>query len=131
VHFRYLRYGPHTLRPVIPLVVQYGDKLARYEVLVDSGADINLFSAELGEFLGIDVASGDSGTLQGATGVPETYYLHPVRIIVSSQAYRVHAGFSQAVGKGRHGLVGQQGFFDLFKVTFDLLNEDIELLPVD
>jgi hypothetical protein len=131
VRFKYLRYPPNILRPVIPIVVQAGDRSARYEVLVDSGADISLFSAELGEFLGIDVASGEPGKLVGVTGVPEIYYLHPVRIIVGGRAYSVQAAFSQSVGRGRHGLVGQQGFFDLFKITFDFLNEDIELVPVD
>jgi Aspartyl protease len=131
VRFKYLRYVPNTLRPVIPIEVQYGDQSARYEVLVDSGADMNVFGVELGEFLGIDVASGEPGRFFGATGVPETYYRHSVRIIVDGRSYHVQAAFSQSIGKRRHGIVGQQGFFDLFKVTFDLLHEDIELMPVD
>ena len=55
--FRYARYNGKTLRPVIPIKVKNGIKEIGYQVLVDSGADLCLFDAQIGEFLGVDVKS--------------------------------------------------------------------------
>ncbi|MBI5400829.1 MAG: hypothetical protein HZB12_01805 [Candidatus Yonathbacteria bacterium] len=52
--FRYAKYG-QTLRPVIPVKLRNGDNEIGYEVLVDSGADMCLFDAEIGEAIGIDI----------------------------------------------------------------------------
>lgn len=38
--FRYKKYGPGILRPVIPIEVIKNDLEVHYEVLVDSGADL-------------------------------------------------------------------------------------------
>lgn len=51
--FKYKKFGPF-LRPVIPVKLKYQDRSIGYEVLVDSGADLCIFDAEIGEtFLGL------------------------------------------------------------------------------
>jgi hypothetical protein len=127
VTFKYARYSPDILRPVIPIAVHHGARVADYEVLIDSGADINLFAYQLGEYLGLDVRSGVVATMAGVTGQPEKFYFHPIAIELGGQTFEVQAGFSESMNNKPHGIVGQQGFFDLFKVTFDLANEEIEL----
>ena len=49
--FSYKKYG-QVLRPVIPIQLKSGSEVIGYEVLVDSGADLCIFSAEIGELLG-------------------------------------------------------------------------------
>ena len=48
--FRYKKYGSGVIRPVIPLKVAYDNKTIVQEVLVDSGADVCLFDAEVGSY---------------------------------------------------------------------------------
>jgi len=57
--FKYKRYGSNVIRPVIEIKLKYASSSLRYEVLVDSGADICLFNSEAGEALGIDVKKGE------------------------------------------------------------------------
>ncbi len=98
--FRYKKYG-QVLRPVIEIRVRgKKDESVRYEVLVDSGADLCLFDAEIGEAVGIKVADGK-----------------PREVFMPQVAGRAMP----------YGLVGQRGFFDAFVVKFDLHKEEVEL----
>lgn len=127
--FPYKHYGERTLRPVIPVELRSGRGRVRYEVLVDSGADINVVPAEVGELLGIDIESGERSGVGGITGGTLPYYLHPVTIHVGGWAYEVEMGFMPGMPAMGYGVVGQRGFFDLFKVIFDQDREEIELRP--
>ncbi len=96
--FRYKKYSPTILRPVIPIELKYKDGSLLYEVLVDSGADINIFDAEIGEALGIDLITGDS----------RQYYLHYVDLTVGGVKFKnVKVGFLKDMGKYAYGIVGQ------------------------
>jgi hypothetical protein len=128
VKFRYAR-SEDILRPVIPIALHHDAGVTDYEVLIDSGADVNVFAYQLGEYLGIDVASGTSSTLVGIAGKPEEFYLHPIKLEVGGQVLMVEAGFAKSMDQKPYGIVGQRGFFDQFRVTFDLPAEVIELTP--
>lgn len=127
--FYYKRYGPNTLRPVVPIKLKNGDTSIYYEVLVDSGADLCIFDAEIGEALGIDIKRGTPKEVFGVGGKSSIYYLHKVEIEVGGWIYKINAGFMPDVA-GRimqYGIVGQHGFFENFIVKFDLLKEEVEL----
>jgi len=125
--FKYKKYAPGVLRPVIPIEILHKDVAVPYEVLVDSGADICIFDAQIAEILGIDLKNGKEQKVSGLTGISEAYYLHPVTISVGGWEYRVEVGFLPNTGKFGYGVVGQKGFFDIFIVKFDLIKEEIEL----
>lgn len=125
--FRYKKYAPGTLRPVIPIEIVYRDIVVPYEVLVDSGADICIFDAQIAEILGINFRGGKEQKVAGLTGVSESYYLHPMTISVGGWKYKIEAGFLPNIGRFGYGIVGQKGFFDIFVVKFDLVKEEIEL----
>ena len=131
--FKYKRYSREILRPVIPIKIQSVKDAINYEVLVDSGADICLFHAEIGELLGIDITKGKPQEVFGVGGKASLYYTHPVQINVGGWLYNIEAGFMPNVSGGvmRYGLAGQKGFFDIFIVKFDLLKSEIELKPRD
>lgn len=126
--FRYKKYGPGILRPVIRIEVVKNNLEVPYEVLVDSGADICIFDASIAQILGIDVVKGEKHEVSGLTGFPEFYYLHPIIIKVGGLKYKVDVGFMSMSGNA-YGIVGQKGFFDKFVVKFDLQKEDLELKP--
>ena len=128
--FKYSRYGK-IVRPVMTIKVRHGDKSLSYQVLVDSGADICLFSEEVGQAIGLDVRSGAGREVFGVGGKASIFYLHRVKIEAGGRPYEIEAGFMPEVA-GRlmpYGVVGQRGFFDNFIVKFDLLKEEIELKP--
>ena len=125
--FEYKRYGK-IIRPVIPIRVKNGDHAVRYEVLVDSGADICIFDGGIGDILGIDVESGERQTVGGIAGQAAAYYLHDVEIEVGGWPYKIKAGFLRNVAGGvNYGVVGQTGFFEHFVVKFDMQKAEIDL----
>ena len=125
--FRYKKYGHGVLRPDIPIEILHKDKIIPYEVLVDSGADVCIFDAQIGELLGISMLDGEPRKVSGITGVAETQYIHDVTIIVGGWSYKIRAGFLPNIASLGYGVVGQRGFFDNFIVKFDLIKEEIEL----
>jgi len=127
--FRYKKYGPDILRPVIPIEIIYNDKSVPYEVLIDSGADFCIFDAQIGEILGIPIEEGEKFEVAGITGEKEPIYFHSLEIKVGGWVYKIKAAFLRKIGPYGYGVVGQRGFFDKFIVKFDLLKEEIELKP--
>lgn len=129
--FKYKSYG-QTLRPVIPVKLKKGSDEIGYEVLVDSGADLCLFHAEIGEALGVDVKSGKQYEVFGVGGKCSIYYLHKIIIEIGGWPYEIEAGFMPSVAGNvrQYGIVGQKGFFDIFTIKFDLPKGEIELKQV-
>jgi hypothetical protein len=98
-------------------------------VVVDSGADLCIFDAEIGEALGLDVKKGIPKEVFGVGGKASIYFLHRVDVEVGGWTYKIDAGFMPNVA-GRifqYGIVGQKGFFENFIVKFDLLKEEVDL----
>lgn len=75
--FKYKQFGPDTLRPVIPIEIEYNSLITPYEVLVDSGADICIFNSQIAEVLGIDLLKGIKSQVNGITGFPEPLICTP------------------------------------------------------
>jgi len=65
--FRYKKYGPY-LRPVIPIKLKHNNHFIWYEALVDSGADLCIFDAEIGGILGIRIEKGKKELVSGIAG---------------------------------------------------------------
>ena len=123
--FRYKKYRPDLLRPVIPIEIIYKSKSVPYEVLIDSGADFCVFDAEIGEILGIPVEEGERFEVVGITGEKEPVYFHFLEIKIGKCRYEAKIAFLRKIGP--YGVLGQKGFFDKFIVKFDLLKEEIEV----
>ncbi len=126
--FSYVKYDG-VLRPIIPIKLKNKNQEIGYHVLVDSGADICLFDAQMAEAIGIDIKNGKAREVFGVGGKASLYYLHKVVIEVGGWGYEIEAGFMPNVSgpRIRYGLVGQKGFFENFIVKFDLQKEEIEL----
>ena len=125
--FKYKKYPPHFLRPVIPVFLVYNNIEVAYHVLIDSGSDICIFDAGLLAIFGIDLKSGERKELMGATGEPAVFYFHNIGVKIGGWKYNLKAGFMPRATALDYGLVGQKGFFDIFTVKFDLKKEEIEL----
>lgn len=130
--YQYKKYGKTDkgeliIRPIIPITLHYGDRSIRYEVLVDSGADMCVFDAEIAHLLGIDLTSGQSDTFSGVTGIKSNSYNHAIKIEVGGHIFDSVAAFAPGISRFGHGIVGQAGFFEFLKITFDHTEREIDL----
>lgn len=116
------------LRPIIPIILRHEDKKVGYRVLIDSGADYNIFHGVIGEILGLDLKMGRKENLGGISGHTLTAFFHFVDAEVGGWGYKLYCGFSYDIPPFGYGVVGQKGFFDTFKVSFDYRKEEIELI---
>ncbi len=122
--------GSSILKPLIPIKISMGNNIVSYAALIDSGADICIFHAELGKYLGLDIESGkreEFGGVQERGGAHA--YLHKVTLNIGGWDYETTIGFSSSIADYGYGILGQRGFFDHFKVCFEQKKEMIELKP--
>lgn len=127
--FRYKKYGPGVLRPVIPIEIIHNNLAVPYEVLVDSGSDFCIFDAQIADILSIEIESGQRNEVAGITGASAPVYFHDVKIKVGGWPFNIRAGFLREIGRFGYGVVGQNGFFDIFIVKFDFIKETVEFKP--
>jgi len=115
--------------PLIPIKVFDEKKIRSFEclALVDSGADKSLFNAEIARELGINLSGADEEDFNGIEGgklpakVKEVY----IQVIGDNEIFSIPVGFIENLGF--LGILGQQGFFDKFFVTFNRRKLELEL----
>lgn len=118
-------------RPVIPLeLVNKDGRPFRYDVLIDSGADYNIFHAEVGESLGLDVPSGKPLEFFGVTGDKQKAFFHKIEVGVGGHPHKIYCGFARGFKNLPYGLLGQDDFFKIYSVRFTLQKKLIELKEV-
>lgn len=123
-------FGRTLLKPIIPIKVKIGGRDIKYAALIDSGADFCIFDGEIGEYLELNVRSGQKeifGGIQERSGAEA--FLHEITISIGGWDYKTTVGFSYDIARRGFGILGQKGFFDIFIVKFDLVKEEIELKP--
>ena len=127
--FRYKEITADIKRPIIPIILEHNGQSLALSALIDSGADISVFSAEVAEALGIDLRQGQEGVLGGVVaGRTEPYYVHKLTLSVGGRhSDNVPIAFMPNLTRLGHGLLGQYGFFDLYTVKFDLTKGEVEL----
>lgn len=110
--------GVHVIavRPIIPVEIQNKRAVLTYEALIDSGADWCAFPYELGEYLGLDVEKGELKRFQGVTG-EGVGFRHQIQVSIRSIRLNISCVFSRSLSDGGYGILGQEGFFDHFRVT--------------
>ena len=118
-------------RPALLTSIKYqGNSLStNFYSLVDSGADNCYFPAQFAPLVGINLTSGKLAQVVGI-GSGNTYY-HDITISVEvgGQVYSFdcYAGFMTELDAMGAGLLGHNGFFNLFKsITFDVVNGSVE-----
>lgn len=116
-------------RPVIPVILinkQDQQKKIGYLSIIDSGADLCVFNADIGKVIGLDIHAGKSEILNGIPPHPITAYFHDILISLGGYEPDCYAGFSDELSHLSYGILGQTGFFDRYKITFDYKSERIE-----
>ncbi|MBU0534073.1 MAG: retropepsin-like domain-containing protein [Candidatus Omnitrophica bacterium] len=112
------------IKPLIPIRLRYQKNFVDIYALIDSGADDCLFNAEIGAKLGIDITSGEENSYRGITGQSTIAYFHKIEIEVGGWKHPCYAGFCYDTPLSA---LGQDGFFNLFKIQFNYSKSEIEI----
>lgn len=103
----------------VRLGILKGKRSPRFHVYVDSGSPWCLFKAGIGDYLGLDVESGDKDEIGGIMAAPsEPVYFHRLTLFVEEiGTIPIRAGFVRKLNTD--GVLGRDGFFDYYQVGFD------------
>ena len=120
--FDYKTLGKRIL-PIIPVKIKHGNKILLTEAYVDSGASISAFNSEIADFLGIDYLKGKIIYPLGTAGHIKAH-LVATTLELNGVDIKCKVLFSKELAS-KFNLIGLQGVFDKFKVTFDNKNKKI------
>jgi hypothetical protein len=130
MRFPYKRYGP-VLRPVVSVTICDPDTSKEFicQALVDSGAEISVFGYEVAEALGIDTTQKKDREYFGIGGLQVECVTHAVHFQLGGWSHKANARFmlKKDDRKLPYGILGQNGFFQYFKITFDRFKEEFEI----
>jgi hypothetical protein len=121
--------GTSEYLPLIPIQLKKGAATTSLlEVIVDSGSGLCIFNVSAARPLNIaDITIGEHSTVGGiAPGQQIDLYEHEVRLVVGSDEFKIKAYFSPQLEIP--GLLGREGFFDKFTVTFHPDSSELELI---
>jgi hypothetical protein len=97
----------------------------RFEAIIDSGAARCIFLSAIGKAIGLDVEKGQAETSVGISGEPSVVYLHDISLYAPGGVIQIRAAFTANLPVA--AILGMNGFFDHFKVTFDPTAQRCEL----
>jgi aspartyl protease len=136
MRFRYTEIRNHQdparpfQRPYLIVRLAHGSKHKDVISLVDSGADLCLFHSDIGKLIGIDVEAGSELAFEGVSGAAATAYMHRVSLTVRGMSsISLDVGFTDSMAVGT-GLLGQQGFFEQFGISFQLKQSVFEIIEL-
>jgi hypothetical protein len=131
MNFNYKKIALGVIRPVIPVYLHANNNLFGYEALIDSGADFNIFHAEIGRYLGLEIESGRPVKFGGIKGTtPALGYFHKVDLELGESKYKCEVAFSDQIANYGYGVLGQVGFFDHFRIEFNFKEELIKTTKI-
>lgn len=105
-------------RPLLDITIRNGKKIIKYAVLVDSGADYNIFHMDMARLLNLDLSNAKDisfgGIKKGKQGLGKGK-LGMIDIGIERIFFPSFAIFSDDISDEGYAIVGQRGFFENFK----------------
>jgi len=111
--------------PIIPITLIKENVKIDIDGLIDSGANISVFREEIAECLEIVIEDGDEILLQGLGG-RIVGYIHELRVRVDDEEFPCKVVFSKELTVGLN-VLGREGFFEYFQVTFNEAAKEVIL----
>jgi len=123
--------GTVTRRPIVEIVFTNPTtgKSVEISCLVDSGADNILLHASLASHIGLDLTTGKEHPFQGISHTPVIGYDHALTMKLKNDVYEFSTPCAFVPDLKVAGLVGQTGFFENYKITFERYKKRFEITP--
>ena len=124
--------GPPRKTPTIPVTFVGPSDSVDLVAILDSGADISVLPLEIGEQLGLSLTK-DRSPCAGIGGDVETSEDHVrIRIMQGHENYTFEIPVKVVLDPGCNipVLIGREGFFEEFEITFDESRERLSLKKV-
>ena len=127
--FDYIKAGL-WYRPIIPVTLKSNKIEFNYLALIDSGADFNIFHADIAKILKINMSKLKNPVkFSGIKGQEGTGYFTSVDVGVNNKFINTPVIFSNEISDNGYGILGQQGFFNNYTINFDYSGKIIILIP--
>lgn len=111
----------------ITLIGEKAEREFSFLILVDSGAEISLFTKSDADLLGIDLREGRKIKIGSVSGESFFAFLHLVSLKVGEETFRVKAAFSEKDGTPR--VLGRNPIFSYFFILFDERDKKTIFIP--
>src|SRR6185295_15376427 len=96
--------------------------------IIDSGADICMASQDIAMWLGIEFAGNEEVVIFSTANETISQAIKKVVTLTTQEGeYECPFFFVDGITPDKKPLLGQQGFFDHFKVCFDLKHQAFEI----
>ena len=103
--------------PVVEVELIGPKRKLKVKALIDSGADVSLFRAEVADYLGISLEKGKKIFLGGIGGKISTY-IHTLPLRFNNYSLNCKIAFSREI-QTPVNLLGRDNFFWPFLITFN------------
>lgn len=105
-------------RPVVEVILLYRKRIISYPVLIDSGADYNIFHSGVSDALGIKLTSGKKRRIYGLGKRPIKGYEHKIDLrMVSLKSIQTKAIFTKELSGHAFGVLGNEGFLIILEFS--------------
>ena len=112
------RSDPHgNIFPIIPLSIALAGTKKEFYALIDSGATISVFRAEVADELSVKIESGKE-TYLGGVGGRIKGYIHTMEVEIAGNTFRCPIVFSREYLVS-FSLLGREAFFPKFTIIFE------------
>lgn len=127
--FKYVRLGL-WYRPIIPVALRLNKVEFDYLALLDSGADFNVFHGGIAKILKIDLSKLRKPVVFGGIkeGSEGRGYFTAIDVGINGKFSNTPVVFSNDISENGYGILGQQGFFNLYKISFNYSIKAIDLI---
>jgi len=96
-------------------------------VLIDSGAEVSLFTKSDSQLLGIPLDKGEKIEIGSASGDKFSAFLHPVILKIGDERFKIKVAFSEKDNVPR--ILGRNPAFSYFFIIFDNKNRNTIFIP--
>lgn len=102
--------------------------VAPVTALIDSGADVCFCSKDIADFLGVSAKGKEKIIFTTANRSSLPTFLDILTLYVGGKTYECSFYISDKLPPETPIILGQLGFFDHHRITFDLENKEIEIV---
>lgn len=123
--FPYTSDPKRNIFPIIPLALTFAGKKKEFYALIDSGATISVFRAEVADSLGLIIEKGKE-TYLGGVGGRIKGYIRPINIEIAGKNFNCPIVFSREYLVS-FNLLGRESFFPKFRIIFEEKKKQVQL----